>query len=77
MSSETKAVERIVQEIQVLSPEDRIRLIGHIVDTILPLPATGPERPLIYGEFHGPHLSCEDSFREAEWVLKDEGPDGP
>jgi hypothetical protein len=77
MSSETKAVERIVQEIQVLSPEDRIRLIGHIVDTILPLPSTGHRRPLIYGEFHGPRLSCEEDFREAEWHLEDKGPDGP
>jgi hypothetical protein len=23
--------------------------------------------PLIYGEFHGPHLSCEEDFRAAEW----------
>jgi len=64
-------IERIVRDIEVLSPEDRIRLIGRIVHTILPLPSKSPHRPLIYGEFHGPRLSCEEDFREAEWYPQD------
>ena len=64
MVSETATIERIIQEIEVLSPEDRLRLIGHIVETVLPLSPAKSHRPLIYGEFHGPHLSCEEDFRE-------------
>jgi len=31
---------------------------------------------LIHGEFHGPRLSCEEDFREAEWPPQHEDADG-
>lgn len=76
MPFETPGIERIVQEIKTLSPEDRIRLIGHIVETILPPSSARPNRPLVYGEFHGPRLSCEEDFKEAEWRPGDEDTNG-
>ena len=69
-------IEQIVQEITVLPPEDRIRLIGRIVETVVPSGSTGPGRTLIYGEFRGPRLSCEEDFREAEWHPRGNGFDG-
>jgi hypothetical protein len=76
MAIETPNLEQIIRDIEGLSTEDRVRLIGRIVHTLLPLSPTNPHRPLIYGEFHGPRLSCEEDFREAEWYPQDGDNDG-
>ena len=76
MFAETSAIEKILQEIQILSEQDRIRLIGRIVETMLDAPSTDAGRLLIYGEFSGSRLSCEEDFLEAEWRSSDEDSNG-
>ncbi|MGO8731208.1 MAG: AbrB/MazE/SpoVT family DNA-binding domain-containing protein [Terriglobia bacterium] len=47
------SVERIVAEIQDLSPQERLRLIRTIVDTLIMPGRPAESRRLIYGEFRG------------------------
>ena len=62
--------ERLLQEIQVLSTEDRLRLIGRVLDSVL-APADRKEvhRPLQYGEFTGPNMSSEEDFQITEYRM--------
>ena len=77
MATEASDIERIVREIRMLSQENRIRLIGHIVDTVLSPSSAATKRQIIHGEFYGPHLSSEEDFQVAEWHPKAEDLDGP
>ena len=71
------SVERIVAEIRDLPPQERLRLIRSVVDTLL-LPARPAEsRPLVYGEFHGGRMSDEDDFKIAEWRPHERELNGP
>lgn len=61
------SVERIVAEIRELPPQDRLKLIRTVVDTLI-LPSRPAEsRPLVFGEFHGTRMSDEGDFTIAEW----------
>ena len=61
------SVEKIVAEIRELPPQDRLKLIRTVVDTLI-LPSRPAEsRPLVYGEFRGTRMSDEDDFKIAEW----------
>jgi hypothetical protein len=72
------SVERIVAEIQDLSPQERLRLIRTVVDTLITPPGRPAEsRRLIYGEFRGGRMSTEDDFRIVEWRPQDRGMNGP
>lgn len=51
-------------------------LITRLLEKALAPPPGSPSRPLRYGEFHGPRLSCEEDFRIAEWRLQDQNVDG-
>ncbi len=57
-------LEQILAQVQYLSPEDRIRLIQQIAESLLP--AAQPPRPsgpgLVYGAFHGARMSTEEDF---------------
>ena len=65
------SVERIVAEIQDLSPQERLRLIRIVVDTLITPGRPAESRRLIYGEFRGRRMSTEDDFRIAEWRPQD------
>ena len=65
------SVERIVAEIQDLSPQERLRLIRTVVDTLITPGRPAESRRLIYGEFRGGRMSTEDDFRIAEWRPQD------
>ena len=65
------SVERIVAEIQDLSPQERLRLIRTVVDTLITPGRPAESRRLIYGEFRGGRMSTEDNFRIAEWRPQD------
>lgn len=52
-------------------------LVTRLLEKALAPPPGRPPRPLLYGEFHGPRLSCEEDFRLAEWHLQDQSIDGP
>ena len=71
------SVERIVAEIQDLSPQDRLRLIRIVVDTLLKPGRPAESRRLIYGEFQGGRMSTEDDFKIAEWRPQDREMNGP
>jgi hypothetical protein len=60
-------VEKIVAEIQDLSPQERLRLIRTVVDTLITPGRPAEPRRLVYGEFRGGRMSTEDDFRIAEW----------
>lgn len=70
-------VERIVAEIQQFSPEDRLRLIKSVVDTLINLERPAESRRLTFGEFRGGRMSTEDDFKIAEWHPKDREMNGP
>jgi hypothetical protein len=61
-------LEQIMEQVQRLTIEERIRLMQQIAVTVLTslrgsrLPGPG----LVYGEFHGPKLSTEDDFGLSE-----------
>ena len=76
MSTTTPDLERLIHEIQVLSPEERIRLVGRIVDSLLPGAASQSQSLLKYGEFFGPRLSDDEDFRIAEWPAHGQEVDG-
>ena len=71
------SVERIVAEIQGLSPQERLRLIRTVVDTLITPGYPAESRRLIYGEFRGERMSTEDDFRIAEWRPQDREMNGP
>ena len=65
------SVERIVAEIQDLSPQERLRLIRIVVDTLIRPGRAAESRRLIFGEFQGGRMSTEDDFKIAEWRPQD------
>jgi hypothetical protein len=65
------SVERIVAEIQALPPQERLRLIRTVVDTLITPARPAESRTLIYGEFQGGRMSTEDDFKIAEWRPQD------
>jgi len=62
-----KSVESIVAEVQELPPEERLRLIRSVVDTLIAPPHSAEPRQLVYGQFRGTRVSTEDDFKIAEW----------
>ncbi|MGH2371562.1 MAG: hypothetical protein ACRDI2_25610 [Chloroflexota bacterium] len=68
MPSRAQDVERIVAEVERLSPEDRLRLVQRVVETFVP-----PARPLKkgqrleYGKYRHGRLSTEEDVKLAEW----------
>ena len=71
------SVERIVAEIQDLSPQERLRLIRTVVDTLITPGRAAESRRLIYGEFRGGRMSTEDDFKIAEWRPQGPGDEWP
>jgi hypothetical protein len=70
-------LDTIIAQAKQLSPEDRLRLIQRVAETLLPgQPAVKP-RQLVYGEFSGPNMSTEDDFAIAEWRPSDRELNGP
>jgi hypothetical protein len=52
----------VLQQARQLSPEDRVRLIQQIVETLVPAPPCPSGPGLVYGAFRGPNLSTEEDF---------------
>jgi hypothetical protein len=71
------SVERIVAEIQDLSPQERLRLIRTVVDTLITRGRPAESRRLVYGEFQGGRMSTEEDFKIAEWRPQDREMNGP
>lgn len=70
-------VERIVAEIEGLSPQERLRLIRTVVDTLIAPGRPAESHPLVFGQFRGERMSTEDDFKIAEWRPQDRELNGP
>ena len=77
MTIDTLTIEQIVAQTQRLSPDDRVRLIQRVAETLIPTVQKPAHRQLIYGEFRGENMSTEEDFLIAEWHPSDEELDGP
>ena len=71
MSSNSPTLEQVLAEAEQLPPDDRLRLISHVVATLILGESPGAPRQLVYGEFAGPGMSKEDDFLAAEWRPSD------
>ena len=62
-------LEMIVEQVQVLSFEERIQLIKRIADTLAVPPAKKKGPGLVYGKYRntGIPFSTEADFQSAEW----------
>lgn len=58
--------------VKQLSPEYRLRLVQHILQTLIQVPHPEQSRPLRYGEFQGENMSTPEDFTLAEWRPTDE-----
>lgn len=61
------SVEKIVAEIRDLPPQERLRVIRSVVDTLLSPARPAESQPLVYGEFAGGRMSDDEDFKIAEW----------
>lgn len=67
MTIDTLTLEHIITQAQQLSPEDRLRLIQRLAETLISTIQPKSPRYLIYGEFKGERMSTEEDFLIAEW----------
>jgi hypothetical protein len=75
MTVDTQTIEQIVAQTQRLSPDDRVRLIQRVLETLIPtIPV--PQQRLQYGKYKGGKMSTEEDFLIAEWHPTDEELDG-
>ena len=76
MSTDTQALEYIITQVQQLSPDDRLRLIQRVAETLLPDAQIRPPQRLEYGKYKGERMSTEEDFLLAEWHPTEEELDG-
>lgn len=62
-------IDQVKKEIDALPKEDRLRLVSHIVESVLESSPKKTHQPLEYGEFRGPNMSTEEDFKIAEWRI--------
>jgi hypothetical protein len=67
----SSSLDKIIAQAEQLSPEDRLRLIQRVAETLLPAQKVVRPRRLVYGELSGPNLSTEDDFTTVEWRPSD------
>lgn len=59
--------EQISAQIELLSVEERLRLIQQLAVGIEASMQPKQVRKMQYGQFHGPNMSKEEDFELAEW----------
>lgn len=77
MTIDTLTLEHIITQAQQLSPEDRLRLIQRVAESVIPAVQTTSPQRLEYGKYKGGRMSTEEDFLIAEWHPTDEELDGP
>ena len=77
MTTDTPTLEQIAAQAQQLSPDDRLRLIQRVAETLIPAVQIRPPQRLEYGKYKGERMSTEEDFLIAEWHPTDEELDGP
>jgi hypothetical protein len=76
MTPASPRLEQVLSAAEQLPPDDRLRLIRHVAETLIPVQPTVPSRRLMYGEFNGPGMATEADFRVAEWQPSERELDG-
>jgi len=79
MVADAQILENILTEVKQLSPENRLRLVQHIIQTLISPPPPGQPQPIQFGEFQGDEaaMSTLEDFAIAEWKPTLEELDGP
>lgn len=67
----SEQLEIIMNQVQQLSPEERLQLIKRVAESLAKGNKSGERRYLIYGEYRtaSGHESTEEDFKLAEWRL--------
>lgn len=67
MLANTLTLEHIFAEVQTLSPDDKLRLVRQVIESLIP--SANPAQPqyLVYGQFKDEHMSTDEDFVMAEW----------
>jgi hypothetical protein len=60
-------LEQVAQQVERLSPGERLRLIQHVIETLIPDQTPVRTQPLRYGRFKSEHMSTDEDFILAEW----------
>ena len=76
MTPASPTLEQVLSAAEQLPPDDRLRLIRHVAETLILVQPAAPSRQLVYGEFAGPGMSTEADFRLAEWQPSERELDG-
>ena len=65
----SKQLEIIMNQVQQLSPEERLQLIKRVAASLAEANQSGERRYLVYGEYRNAsgHESTEEDFKLAEW----------
>jgi hypothetical protein len=65
----SEQLEIIMNQVQQLSPEERLQLIKRVAESLAKGNKSGDRRYLVYGEYRNAsgHESTEDDFKQAEW----------
>ncbi|MEM7134403.1 MAG: hypothetical protein AAF702_49495 [Chloroflexota bacterium] len=68
MAADTQTLDRIFGEARLLSPENRLRLVQRILQTLVSFSTTTESQPLQFGEFGGTEadMSTMDDFAAKE-----------
>ena len=74
MIADAQLMEIIVSQVKQLSPDDRIRLIQRITETLISPSSQSQPRYIQFGEFEGNEaaMSTLEDFAIAEWRPTDE-----
>jgi len=60
-------MEQVAQQVERLAPSERLRLIQHVIGTLIPDQTPARTQPLRYGRFKSEHMSADEDFILAEW----------
>jgi len=65
----SEQLEIIMNQVQQLSPEERLQLIKCVAASLAEVKPCGERRYLVYGEYRNDagHESTEEDFKLAEW----------
>jgi hypothetical protein len=65
----SEQLEIIMNQVQQLSPEERLQLIKRVAASLVEVRQSGEQRYLVYGEYRSAsgRESTEEDFKLAEW----------
>jgi hypothetical protein len=76
MADKGVSLGRVLADAELLSREDRLRLIKSLAETLISRPTDHSCKPLQFGEFKGAGMSTDEDFAIAEWRPAERDLDG-